>query len=126
MKTNQEVIQEAWGNFYEKAKHAINSDGWFERNKDRDLTLLTHFSVDEMRFSGLLIRPKVLDGIETNNHWISIDGNIKVDNGKYWVRLFNPDTNIESFEVINVLHGVIDYYFATHYQPIIKPQAPIY
>lgn len=120
MKTKQEVIQEAWGEYWDKAKPYVDENGWVYGNFEFEHSV-------ELELEGYdVIRPKSLQGIETNNHWISIDGNIKVDNGKYWVRLFNPDTNIESFEVINVLHGVIDYYFATHYQPIIKPQAPIY
>lgn len=70
----EEAIRKAWGfEFYEKAKHAINEYGWFERNKDRNLTLLTHFEIKEMRFSGLFIRPRVLDNIENNNGWISIE-----------------------------------------------------
>lgn len=127
MKTKQEVIQEAWGDFYEKAKHAINSDGWFERNKDRDLTLLTHFDVDDMRFSGLLIRPKVLDGIENNNGWTRIESEAdlpKDDDKEYWIA---NENGIFGF-VANGWQVVAKWKngTCTHYQPIIKPESPIY
>lgn len=131
----QEIIRKAWLTFGIPFGSYIDNDGYITIATRLD-GIVYEFLLDvqyeqnnlknEFDILNGKYRPKSLTGIENNNGWITIDNEMKVDNGKYWVRLFNPDTNIESFEVINVLHSVIDYYFATHYQPIVKPSPPIY
>lgn len=125
-----EAIRKAWGfEFYEIAKHAINEDGWFERNKDRNITLLTHFEVNEMRFKGLLIRPKSLDNIEYNNGWIRIESEEdlpkesiecwfihyeRIYSGAFAGRMFASGSTLAGWKAVS------------HYQPIVKPEKPIY
>lgn len=123
MKTKEEVIKDAWG--HNIPNGGIDENGWSKKSIRYEYFDLKGYD-SQNYLEGAYIRPKSLKGIGDNNGWIAIDDKIKVDNGKYWVRFFNPDTNIESLEVINVLHGVIDYYFATHYQPINKPLKPLY
>ncbi len=129
----QEAIRKAWGfEFYEIAKHAINEDGWFERNKDRNLTLLTHFEVNEMRFKGLLIRPRVLDNIENNNGWIRIESeeDLPKESGEYWVYETNGAIGTRFYLSVPQKWGQHEMEIkepqVSHWQPIVEPEKPIY
>lgn len=72
------------------------------------------------------IRPKSLQGIETNNGWIRIESeeDLPKEDGVYWV--YTVDGNRQLRYLEDFLHnGKINKYF-THYQPILKPEKPIY
>jgi len=72
--------------------------------------------------SDLIYRPKSLQGIETNNGWIRLQGianEITTDKDIY---ILNKLGEIE----INLSGDYLEIGYATHYQPIIKPQPPIY
>ncbi|WP_333661566.1 DUF551 domain-containing protein [Chishuiella changwenlii] len=71
----QEVIKEAWGLNYNKFSEHIDSDGWLDTAWLDDSEI--HYDVkdgyDECGTESTFIRPKSLQGIETNNGWIKIE-----------------------------------------------------
>jgi hypothetical protein len=70
-------------------------------------------------------RPKSLSGIENNNGWINIEsGEDLPKDGQYWTISSNDGqmtTNRIWSKQWNFNHRYI-----SHYQPIIKPEPPIY
>jgi len=71
-------------------------------------------------------RPKSLKGIENNNGWIKIESeaDLPKESGFYYVvDSDSKEVTDRYFEIENY-----DYFrqFSTHYQPIRKPELPIY
>lgn len=67
--------------------------------------------------------PKSLQGIENNNGWISLKENrLPIDDNYYFV---NIDNHI-SIKQFHILQYKWWQEYVTHYQPIVKPQPPIY
>lgn len=140
MKTKEEIIGEAWVSEigeekYNEVKHLIDEEGYLDNSGDPYLKMGDFKEQNTVDYyDNEILRPKSLNNVSTNNGWIIIDNtSAPKETDKYWV----------------VRNGVIDvgvynkgvdkwlctgqYYFATqgdlkitHYQPIIKPQPPIY
>lgn len=128
--TKEERIKEAYGVLYDSNKHRINFDGWFNNEGETDyLTFGDTKQLGDCEYSGeYIFRPKSLQGIENNNGWVKIESEDdlpKEDNVGYMVckntdMLFN--TSITKSTVIYLYNtGKI-----THYQPIVKPEPPLY
>jgi hypothetical protein len=128
--TKQEKIQEEW------LKLGINPSRATE-NGHIDFELLPDdFNLTECEaiYNGLtvtLVRPKSLHGIETNNGWIKIESeaDLPKEKGDYWCidRFVNVNPYATFFDpesFISLNERWMHRY--THYQPIIKPQPPIY
>ncbi len=123
MTNKEKAIQEAYGDYWEQVKDYTDSNGWFNRTslKYKDYLFLFNGNrhLYETNFKGYF-RPKSLRGIEDNNSWIKIENESdfdKIPNGDYhWF-------NINTFEYER---GGIPVNKYTHYQPILKPQLPIY
>lgn len=73
-------------------------------------------------------RPISLRGLEDNNGWFILPTKKILPYGYYWVRVKQPTTLVEDEFIFHLKDGVgiIPYAYATHYQPIEKPQPPIY
>lgn len=136
MKTKEEVIREAWGEYYEIVKDEINDNGWYNFF-DLDCTerkrKLWHFENVLMTQSeeGHYIRPKSLKGIENNNRWISIksEEDLPKEKGSYWILSINEDAVSTYFNGIDFVTHYGAYTPLVHtfyYQPIIKPKKPLY
>ncbi len=74
-------------------------------------------------------RPKSLQGIENNNGWIKIESedDLPKADGWYWVRINGCEPTYQrefSTDMIFNKYCWIKEY--THYQPIVKPEPPIY
>lgn len=123
MKSKQEVIQEAWVSAvgverYESIKDELMLDGFLHFQpsslKDTDTKI-----IDGLPF----YRPKSLQGIENNNGWT--EGLPPESMGECWVMTKDMGITIGNTEYMKE-----DYNRwaenVTHYQPIIKPEAPIY
>lgn len=142
MTAKEQKIKDAWiaeigEEEYNYIKDDINDNGYylyFENLKELETRKYDEFSYCTHNRYKTKKRPKSLQGIENNNGWNRIDEvGLPSETDKYWV----------------MRNGVIDvgtyskgygkwicsgqYYFAsmedlkiTHYQPIIKPQPPIY
>ena len=64
MKNKEEIIKEAYGEYYKLCNIDIN--GYSEE-------AILYFYLDELDCKRELFRPKSLQGIETNNGWIKIE-----------------------------------------------------
>jgi len=118
----QEAIKKAYGEYYEQAKPSEN--GWCRFG---NITHKIFKELDMVGFSSFdsnTVRPKSLAGIKTNNGWIRIeeDGS-NLENyypSEVWIK-HNDGDILTIFATRNYLINN-----CSHYQPIIKPQIPIY
>lgn len=125
--TKEEKIKEAYASKYHLVKASLDENGWMPYN------ILTNAVFDslEFNFSHDKKRPYCLKGIENNRGWIKIEseedlpkediecwikekGNEIIFNGRY-ISLLNYFA-YTAFQIDNV----------THYQPITKPEPPLY
>lgn len=145
MKSKQEVIQQHYidllnADKFFKLKPHIDEDGWclmFDQRGEKvspvfiELGFTTDpsgITVDAGNKEGCMVwRPKNLQGIETNNGWTRIESekDFPKENGDYfvvWKAGEDVIISAVSYDIDNPEHwnGV------THYQPIVKPAAPLY
>lgn len=121
----QKAIQDAYGEYFEQCNPDEN--GWAGYNSYEVIGINIFGSEAECKNLGVW-RPLSLQGIEDNRGWIAIERGLPEDAGKYWVVVggemllsnFHSNTN-QWYSIENYLR-----YFPTHYQPIVKPQPPIY
>ena len=116
----QEAIRKAYGEYWDQVKNSIDDDGYILGNAK---------SLPNKEFDGDgfgYIRPKSLQGIENNNGWIRIESDEDL-----------PKSTIDTFYTYGEDYGIkmegwgnlkIGYRVGriTHYQPIVKPEKPIY
>jgi len=134
--TKQEKIQEAYGDNWELVKDYIDKNGWVESGyfdiNTKLIRVVDNFQGEketkyDLRNSNYVVwRPKSLQGIENNNGWIKIESEEQIkefQNEFCWVVMNNGEMDkgyIHSSNYNFLLKS------ATHYQPIQKPQPPIY
>lgn len=124
MKSKQEVIQEAWGELYALNKSNINEDGFhyglWVNSVNGKVPLKDYITDGDGMYA-----PKSLSGIETNNGWIRIDSetDLPKKQGNYWACI-NGEIQSVWFEPCELYNDM--WRNVTHYQPIIKPEFPIY
>jgi hypothetical protein len=132
--TKEEVIQQAYGEYWEQAKEFVDEKGWFNRGKLKYKDCLFLFGKDSLLFEKYAqdyFRPKSLQGIEHNNGWIKIESekDLPEENGTYFT---HSKTYYKPFFRVDVFCGRLRNSFQngtscfTHYQPIIKTKPPIY
>ncbi|MFC3353726.1 hypothetical protein [Sphingobacterium zeae] len=133
MKSKQEVIQEAWVSAigverYESIKNELVLDGFLHFQpsslKETDTKI-----IDGLPF----YRPKSLQGLEDNNGWIRIESEADLprQENTLWLKYEDGSTVLGYYCIFSyrfkTVHGkIFDDDKPTHYQPIIKPEAPIY
>jgi len=133
MKSKQEVIQEAYEElglpFHE---NYLYDNGWMKIKPSQYSSLYDKVDLLKLTAHVHSIRPKSLAGIESNNGWTRIESDADLLNiiGKHeFVFLMGTDGEI-GIGFTNILNDkeCLKYWKnnATHYQPIIKPEAPIY
>jgi len=117
--TKKEKIQEAYGRFYDK--RFIRNDGSMSEK------IWKHMEIDLEYddYSTGYFRPKSLQGIENNNGWIKIEseGDLPKESGDFYV-IHERSINYYPMAEKQLFKKWIGVY--THYQPIVKPQQPIY
>jgi hypothetical protein len=133
--TKQEKIQEAYGEHWEKLKDSISENGWVSFYSDETRIRDEFHKKENIECSpnhNNNWRPKSLQGIENNNGWIKIksEEDLPKDNTRcHFI--------IDRYEELEKQGIYIDGLFwdaqsaytnkiITHYQPIIKPEPPIY
>ena len=137
--TKQEKIQEAYGNgsTWDRLKTNTDTDGWcrneaFAPNTDLldllDLDNIERFVKSDIQ-GNLMFRPKSLQGIEENNGWIKIESESDLPIMKtecYFI--FNSTIQKGDFsgKVFTDKYGFYGYKTVSHYQPINKPENPLY
>jgi hypothetical protein len=127
--TKEEKIQEAYKPHYEDIKNYIDDDGWclyaFGEHIEIGVSPFGEYDIKCYKYW----RPKSLQGIENNNGWIKIESekDLPITDVDCHIVYNN---NLMSFAVWdNLLKG---FYIGivkqnpSHYQPIIKPQPPIF
>lgn len=136
MKSKQEVIQEAWEQWgIPYSEKYVDANGFIAMKQD--LPEIVYGALLDIRYSaeghkdfdykGGLYRPKSLRGIENNRGWTRIDNeeDLPKESDKYWVIYKDVRYNKDQ-EVFYVGKGWDCFLEITHYQPIMKPEAPIY
>lgn len=127
----EEKIQESYREYWDVMKDHVDENGWFAKDAFSQINLsyedvsstidfVHDHSTDEMI-------PKEIYGIKDNKNWIKIDSeeDLPQDSSAYWV--WRSDERVSS---INDYNTDRSYFFphlkATHYQPIVKPEKPVY
>lgn len=122
-----EKIQEAYGDYWEQVKSFINDDGWVNRDLLR-IDNINNFDVKSTynRFDS--VRPKSLQGIENNNGWIKIESeaDLPKEEGSYFIFYKNIITQSSFLFEEQTWQEALKRKEITHYQPITKPNPPIY
>jgi len=122
--TKQEAIQQAYGGLYNPH---IDENGWFDMTFFESVPYIDSIWEIADR-KNAKIRPKSLRDIETNNFWIDAKDESKIPDEYCYCWILTKDGEIVMREWNPHAKGFygwreVEY---THYQPIIKPQPPIY
>ena len=132
--TKQEFIEQAYGKYYPLVERLLTEDGFAPYALLRDSEGIT-FEFKEMHLiygsPESYVRPKSLKGLETNNGWIKIESEKDLPKEHMSVFLFEPIDGIGigswcNLQMIFKTRFGNEYKPVTHYQPIIKPQKPLY
>lgn len=134
--TKQQKIKESYGEFYSEAELiGLSNDGYITLTEERgmfciwnDILMITH-KHDNHRY-----RPASLKGLEENNGWIKIKGknDLPKSEGEYWVicKFFRESEFEKRIYPNNKFSDEVnqDWWlkFVTHYQPVIKPDLPLF
>ena len=136
--TNQEVIAEAYGEYWNAAKErGVDENGYIVSSINGSFpnwkeTVKNIFPKLDLTFKKTTVtwefRPKSLSRIEDNNGWIKIGHGAKPSKTEYFVysstgiciAMYYPE--IQGFCNIGTSVKVS----ATHYQPIEKPKPPLF
>jgi hypothetical protein len=141
MKTKEEVIKDAYGEYWEQIKDNLWKDGWVEEFNvlpEIRKSLSDFCDYKNLRFSQVgnhMIRgyrPKSLQGIEDNNGWIKIESenDLPKEDCKCWVvtesystclALFLSDTK-RFWELADLDFRLLP----THYKILEEPKPPLY
>lgn len=135
--TKEEKIQEAWviEQLHEESEGVpnYNEDGWAKYGRKQNSNYFKQ--LEEKEWLGYwFYRPTSLDGIEENSGWIKIESesDLPEQGGSYYVtRHAKVETAVyvkdnrwlikgNDYPKTTSLHSI------SHYQPIIKPELPIY
>lgn len=132
--TKQELIKQAYGEYWDKVKDFVNENGWCDVSMYSMIkNIKPEFSEIENEIGQFDMRPISLKGIENNNGWIKIESENDLPKNEeiveYWI--------LDDDEIIHAkfMHESKNWYddfdlnlrhFPTHYQQIVKPQPPLY
>jgi len=131
MKTKEQVIQEAYGEYWDEAKNYVDENGWCDI---KSINEKISYDIPLESFNSLypeIIRPKSLQGIENNNGWIKIESEDDL-----------PKVSGDYFFISKLTNRIVTSYFMdgskvaynktnivkqySHYKTIEKPKPPIY
>lgn len=155
MKTKEQLIKEAYGEYWETVKDMVDENGWiFHKNVVKGFKkYVSPFDIgfieikddeaeaekiqihpDSYKSSTLFYwRPEALRGIETNNGWIKIESEDDLpkdeENLNYWVMEDEQIVHAKFMPESKRWYCDIDLnlrLFPSHYQPMVKPKPPIY
>lgn len=131
--TKQEKIQEAYGEYWKSVKDYVDENGFIimaisiikEVNLVFERKVMYH-SKNTSGAIGMCVRPISLENIENNNGWIKIES--EEDLPKQNIMCWALYEDKEEPTCIRFINGkwVLDFGKITHYQPIAKPQPPLY
>ena len=119
------AIAKAYGEHWEKVKDFVDENGWFDMKFYDEGNFEDEF-FDNCDVKNAFIRPKSLAGIENNNGWIKIESeaDLPKKGTSCHVILKSGVTcvfiDLDDSEYLTLKNR------GTHYQPIVKPEPPIY
>lgn len=126
MKSKQEVIQEAYGEYWPEIEKDIVQECYICLiNEHSTLVSWNDILMISHKTDNHLYMPAQLKGIETNNGWTRIESEEDLPKEEQ-VYLFNESTHDMWIGFLYNPYGYFAQKSATHYQPIIKPEDPIY
>ena len=136
MKTKEEVIQIAYGEYWEQVKDYVDENGWCKTRKGigfaqiQQSELHIEFKKD-YNFSSYPFRPKSLQNIESNNGWISINSENDLPTIGTFYTILSFDENIVEREFPHpkfTLEFNKEWWlkYVTHYQEKIMPNKPLH
>lgn len=122
--TKQEKIQAAYGEHWKKVKELVDSNGTVPHGVYVGMGLA---ELGGEYFGCIGWRPKSLAGIETNNGWTKIEtlADLPKESGHFYV-LEGKKITSDAFDPRFGLDDKRWVKLYTHWQPIIKPQPPLY
>ena len=129
--TKKEIIIKAWMDLNIETPFGIcDKTGWVHGyfcngiddiiNNFGDITEQIEYDIEHDGVGKF--RPKSLQGIENNNGWIKLEGKANEIESDLDIWIVNKYGEIE----LSINTDFIDIGYATHYQPIIKPDLPLY
>lgn len=123
--TKEEKIKEAYGKYYPQLKDAIDENGWSSNWNHFASVETILFAKEDIEKSKGKWRLKSLQGIEDNNGWVKIESedDLPKESGDYYV-IHSGSINYYPMAEKELFIKWIGVY--SHYQPITKPQPPIY
>lgn len=128
MTPKQQAIKKAYGEHYDTYRDIMDNNGWvdsFNMHAPHYITVL------ESKYNKYW-RPASLKGLETNNGWIPVEDRLPDEGEICWIftkyecigiAYWNGFT--ESFEDEGGL-SIVPAGWVTHWQPVVKPEAPLY
>lgn len=128
----QKAIELAYGEYWDIAKPSEN--GWCKFD-DINIDIFRKLDMESYNsFCSNTIRPKSLQGIESNNGWISVNNKMPTEIGMYFIVNNEGEVTIElAIKRTERNNHKVFYHIefmtndiVTHWQPIIKPPNPIY
>ena len=135
--TKQETIAKAYGEHWETVKDFVDENGWIKTWDLIQIFGIVPKDGFEIKIKGKKIkhqdnlhRPKSLKGIENNRWWIKIESeeDLPKESGFYFGKDYEFGTDIMYFDFETKKWKDLSGYIqrVTHYQPIVKPEPPIY
>lgn len=126
LEAKQEAIKKAYGEYWENVKDYVDNDGWIN-NSIPKFTFGQLKNLDLEYKNDVFFRPKSLQGIENNTGWIKIESedDLPKVQDSFYVCFKNGEI-IQRYFIPNNKHSKEDWRNITHWQPIEKPQPPIY
>lgn len=131
MTDKQKKIKEAYSEYWGTVKDYVDENGYCNK---RDLFMSKNIKCENIdlnftHHTDFTMRPKSLQGIENNNGWIKIES--ETDLPKESIRCYFVFENriLEgnfSGVIFKWATGFSGWKNVTHYQPITKPNLPIY
>ena len=126
----QTVIRKAYGEYWEQLspqakKCALEHNGYISPI----ISGIGNIPREFVTFNDLGFRPRTIVGIEHNNGWIRIESDEDLPKELMLAHVFDDDCDITQY--IFGIDRKMDWDLVktqgiTHYQPIVKPEKPIY
>lgn len=133
--TKKELIKNAYEEFYEYVENSADENGWVKREEHSGF-MRSHFYLGkniETKFIDKVEywRPKTLEGIENNNGWIVIrsEEDLPRESDAYFVAyFFKGKLLFQYLRAFRINSDDTEYWLDnfTHYQPITKPNPPLW
>lgn len=124
--TKQEKIQEVYGEYWPYVKNHVDKNGWFDCGKKGERSLLSYFQVFNLDFEIHYQRPKLLQGLTSNNGWIKFEDKEKQKVFDSIDVVFTDKGNTYSYATYCNFASIYELENITHFQQLVKPKPPIY